>query len=125
MSARRFNPEEIVNRLREADVLIAQRRTSAHAGRWIGVTEQTCYRRRKEHGGLKTDQAKRLKELNRENARLKRLARRAAQAITRIYGQLILVINASTNNEMSSKSSPLIPFRSAQLQSAGGGRSPS
>ncbi|GJQ24969.1 MAG: transposase [Phycisphaerae bacterium] len=73
MSRKRFKPEEIVNKLREADVLIAQGRTVAQACKQIGVTEQTYYRWRKEYGGLKADQAKRLKELERENARLKRL----------------------------------------------------
>ena len=73
MSRKRFKAEEIVNKLREADVLIAQGRTVVHACKQIGVTEQTYYRWRKEYGGLKTDQAKRLKELERENARLKRL----------------------------------------------------
>jgi putative transposase len=73
MQRKRFKPEEIVNKLREADVLISQRKTVAQACKQIGVTEQTYYRWRKEYGGLKTDQAKRLKELERENARLKRL----------------------------------------------------
>jgi transposase-like protein len=73
MSRKRFKAEEIVNKLREADVLISQGRTVTHASKQIGVTEQTYYRWRKEYGGLKTDQAKRLKELERENARLKRL----------------------------------------------------
>lgn len=73
MSRKRFKPEVIVNKLREADVLISQGRTVAQASRQIGVTEQTYYRWRKEYGGLKSDQAKRLKELERENARLKRL----------------------------------------------------
>ena len=73
MSRKRFKAEEIVNKLREADVLIAQGRTVAVACKQIAVTEQTYYRWRKEYGGLKADQAKRLKELERENARLKRL----------------------------------------------------
>lgn len=73
MSRKRFKAEEVVNKLREADVLIAQRQTVAQACKQIGVTEQTYYRWRKEYGGLKTDQAKRLKELERENGRLKRL----------------------------------------------------
>ena len=73
MKRKRFKAEEIVNKLREADVLIAQGETVAHACKQIGVTEQTYYRWRKEYGGLKTDQAKRLKELEKENARLKRL----------------------------------------------------
>ncbi len=73
MSRKRFKAEEILNKLREADVLIAQSRTVAQACKQIGVTEQTYYRWRKEYGGLKADQAKRFKELERENARLKRL----------------------------------------------------
>ncbi len=73
MSRKRFKPEEIVNRLREADVLLSQGKTVTQACKQIQVTEQTYYRWRREYGGLKTDQAKRLKELERENARLKRL----------------------------------------------------
>jgi len=70
---KRFSAEEIVNRLRQAEVLISQGQTVAQACKEIGVTDQTYYRWRKEYGGLKTDQAKRLKELERENVRLKRL----------------------------------------------------
>jgi len=73
MSQRRFKPEEIVNKLREADVLIAKGQTVAQACKHIGVTGFTYYRWRKEYGGMKTDQARRLKELEKENARLKRL----------------------------------------------------
>jgi len=73
MSRKRFKPEEIVNKLREADVLLSQGKAIAQACKQIGVTEQTYYRWRREYGGMKTDQAKRLKELERENARLKRL----------------------------------------------------
>jgi len=73
MSRKRYSAEEIVNRLRQAEVLISQGQTVAQACKEIGVTDQTYYRWRKEYGGLKTDQAKRLKALERENARLKRL----------------------------------------------------
>jgi len=73
MSRKRFRPEEIVNKLREADVLLSQGKTIAQACKQIGVADQTYYRWRREYGGMKTDQAKRLKELERENARLKRL----------------------------------------------------
>lgn len=73
MSRKRYSAEEIVNKLREADVLIAKGQSIAQACKQIGVTDQTYYRWRKEYGGLKTDQAKRLKELERENARLKKL----------------------------------------------------
>lgn len=73
MSRKRFSAEEIVNKLRESDVLIARGQSIAQACKQIGVTDQTYYRWRKEYGGLKTDQARRLKELERENSRLKRL----------------------------------------------------
>ena len=73
MSRKRFSAEQIVNKLREAEVLIAQGQTVGQVCKQIGITDQTYYRWRKEYGGLKTDQAKRLKELERENARLKKL----------------------------------------------------
>ena len=73
MSRKRFKPEEIVNKLREADVLLSQGKSIAQACKQVGITDQTYYRWRREYGGMKTDQAKRLKELERENARLKRL----------------------------------------------------
>jgi putative transposase len=69
----RHTPEQIIAKLREAEVLIGQGKTIAQASKQIGATEQTYYRWRKEYGGLRTDQAKRLKELEKENARLKRL----------------------------------------------------
>ncbi len=65
-------PEEIVAKLRQAEVLIGQGKTVADAVRGIGVTEPTHYRWRAEFGGLKLDEVKRLKELERENARLRR-----------------------------------------------------
>ena len=70
---RRHTAEEIVNKLREAEVLLAKGQTVAQACKQIGVTGFTYYRWRREYGGMKTNQAKRLKELQRENARLKRL----------------------------------------------------
>ena len=73
MARKRYSAEEIVNRLREAEVLIAKGTTIAQVCKQIGVTDQTYYKWRREYGGLKTDQAKRFKELERENARLKRL----------------------------------------------------
>ena len=72
MRKKKYAPEEIVTKLREAEVLIAQGRTVADAARQIGVTEQSYYRWRREYGGMRSDQAKRLKELERENARLRR-----------------------------------------------------
>ena len=69
---KRHSPEEIVTKLRQLDVLTSQGRAIAEAIRAIGVTEVTYYRWRSEYGGLKGDQVKRLKELETENARLRR-----------------------------------------------------
>jgi len=68
-----FKPEQIIGKLREAEVLLSQGSTIGEASRKIGVTEQTYYRWRKEYGGMRVDQAKRLKELEQENSRLKKL----------------------------------------------------
>jgi transposase-like protein len=73
MARRRHTPEEIIRKLREAEVELAKGQSAPQACRKIGVTEQTYYRWRKEYGGLRLDQAKRLKQLERENARLKKL----------------------------------------------------
>jgi transposase-like protein len=70
--ARRPKPEEIVAKLRQVDVLVSQGRAVADAVRSIGVTEVTYYRWRKEFGGLKVDQVKRLKDLETENQRLRK-----------------------------------------------------
>ena len=69
---KRHKPEEIVAKLRQVDVLTAQGRTVADAVRQIGVTEFTYYRWRKEFGGLQTNQVKRIKDLEQENARLRK-----------------------------------------------------
>jgi len=73
MVRKNFTPEQIINKLREAEVHINQGVTISEASRKIGVTEQTYYRWRKEYGGLRIEQAKRLKNLEKENARLKKL----------------------------------------------------
>jgi putative transposase len=73
MAKKRLSVEQIIGKLREAEVLLAQGQTIPQVSKKIGVTEQTYYRWRKEYGGLRTDQAKRFKELEQENARLKRL----------------------------------------------------
>jgi transposase-like protein len=73
MSRKRFSAEEIVNKLRQADVELARGKTVSVVCKQIGVTDQTYFRWRKEYGGLKVDQARRFKELEQENARLKRL----------------------------------------------------
>jgi len=69
----RHSTEQIVNKLRQADVELAKGQSIAAVCKTIGITDQTYYRWRKEYGGLKVDQAKRFKELEQENARLKRL----------------------------------------------------
>jgi putative transposase len=71
MARKRHKPEEIVAKLRQVDVLTAQGTLVAEAVRSIGVTEVTYYRWRQEYGGLKTDQVRRMKELERENQRLR------------------------------------------------------
>ncbi len=72
MAQKKHKPEEIVAKLRQVDVLLSQGRPVAEAIRAIGVTAFTYYRWRKEFGGLKSDQVKRLKDLEAENARLRR-----------------------------------------------------
>lgn len=72
MPRKKHSAEEIISELREAEVLLAQGKKVPEVGRILGVTEQTYFRWRKEYGGLKKDQVRRLKELERENARLKK-----------------------------------------------------
>ena len=71
MAKKRFTVEQIINHLREADVLLAQGETVGGVCRRIGISEQSYYRWRREYGGLKIDQARRLKDIEQENARLK------------------------------------------------------
>ena len=73
MARKRHTAEQIIHKLREAEVALSQGQTVKAVCRQLEVTEQTYYRWRKEYGGLKVDQAKRLRELERENSRLKRL----------------------------------------------------
>ena len=73
MSRKIYKPEQIIRKLREAEIYISQDMTAQQAARKIGVTEQTYYRWRKEYGGMQIEQAKRLKALEKENALLKRL----------------------------------------------------
>ena len=63
MVRRAYSPEQIINKLREVEVLISQGATTAEASRKVGITEQTYYRWRREYGGMRVEQAKRLKEL--------------------------------------------------------------
>ena len=72
MPFKKHKPEEIVGKLREVEIVLAQGASTAEACRRIGVSEQTYYRWRKEYGGLKTDLARRMKDLEKENQRLRR-----------------------------------------------------
>ena len=91
MSKKRFTAEQIIAKLREAEVGLSQGQTVAQVSRKLGVTEQTYYRWRKEYGGLRLDQAKRLKELERENVQLKKLV--ANQAL-----DLAILMEAASGN---------------------------
>lgn len=71
--AKKHSAEQIVNLLRQIEVAVANGKTTPLACREAGITDQTYYRWRREYGGLQTDQAKRLKELEQENGRLKRI----------------------------------------------------
>jgi putative transposase len=73
MVRRRSTPEQIINKLREVEVFISQGMTTGEASRKAAITEQSYYRWRREYGGMKIEQAKRLKVLEKENSRLKKL----------------------------------------------------
>jgi transposase-like protein len=73
MARKGYTPEKIINKLREAEVLLSQGETISIVSKRIGVSDHTYYRWRKEYGGMTVDQAHRLKELEQENSRLKRL----------------------------------------------------
>jgi putative transposase len=73
MKKKGYSAEQIIGKLREAEVLLGQGATVVDVSRKLGVTEQTYYRWRREYGGMRVEQARRLKELEKENGRLKRL----------------------------------------------------
>ena len=73
MARKRYTAEQIITKLREAEVELAKGQTTPQVCKKLAVSEQTYYRWRKEYGGLRVDQAKRLKQLEQENARLKRV----------------------------------------------------
>lgn len=73
MARKRYSPEQIIGMLREAEVIQNKGSTVIEACRKLGISEQTYYRWRKDYGGMRVDQAKRLKELELENVRLKKL----------------------------------------------------
>ena len=73
MARKRYTAEQIISKLREAEVVLAKGQTTSQVCKKLEITENTYYRWRREYGGLRIDQAKRLKELERENGKLKRL----------------------------------------------------
>ena len=73
MTKRSYRPEQIIKKLRETEVLLCQGSTVGEAARKIGVTDMTYYRWRREYGGMRIEQVKRLKEIEKENIRLKRI----------------------------------------------------
>ena len=73
MGRKRFSPEQIIVKLREAEIIESKGLTQVEAAKKLGIAEQTLIRWRKEDGGLRVDQARRFKELEKENIRLKRL----------------------------------------------------
>ena len=79
MNRKRHSPEQIIKALREAEAMFATSKTVAQVIQWLGINEKTYYRWRTKHGGLKSEEAKRLQVLELENTRLKRLI--AHQAI--------------------------------------------
>ena len=79
MSRKRFTPEQVIHKLRQAEVELANGQRMAQVCKTLGISEQTYYRWRRAYGGLRVTQAKGLKELEKENARLKRLV--AEQAL--------------------------------------------
>ena len=116
--ARKHKPEDIIGKLREAEIVLAWGGTFADACRRIGVTEENYYRWRKEYGGLKMDQARRMKDLEKEDARL----RRAVSDLTR--DKLILQEAAKRSRRRASAqtSKPRAPqalYRSYQDNDAG------
>jgi putative transposase len=88
---KKHKPEEIIGKLREAEIVLAQGGTVPDAFRRLGVTEQTYYRWRKEYGGLKVDQVRRMKDLERENARLR-------QAVSELTLDKVILQEAARGN---------------------------
>ena len=73
MARKKYTAEQVITKLREAEIELAKGQTTSQVCKKLGISDQTYYRWRKEYGGLRVDQAKRLKKLEQENARLKKL----------------------------------------------------
>ena len=97
---RRYSTEQIIRKLREADVLLSQNRSAEEIARQLEISKQTYYRWRKEYGGLNMTQAKKLKELERENTRLKTLV--ADLSLDNAIIKEILIKNNQPGQEMES-----------------------
>ena len=89
MPAKKHKPEEIIGKLREVEIVLGQGGTTAEACRRIAVSEQTYYRWRKEYGGLKTDQARRMKDLEKENLRLRLVLAEQAESLAKASGNVL------------------------------------
>ena len=100
MPKKQYNAEEIIHKLRGADVLLGQGKTVSQACKQIGVSDQTYYRWRKAYGGMKVDQARRLKELEAENARLKRAVAYLTEIEADMAAQLARVREMERNGEL-------------------------
>ena len=116
MPKKRFSVEQIINHLREAEVFLAQGQTIGQVCRHIGISEQSYYRWRREYGGLKVDQARRLKELERENGCL----RRAVADLT--LEKLVLKEAAEGNWSAPSAAGVVLPMFSRSSVSRNAGR---
>ena len=82
MARKRYSAEQIIGHLRQAEIRMSEGKTVLEVVRELGISEQTCYRWRKEYGGMEVGQARRLKELEQENGRLKRLVANQALDIS-------------------------------------------
>ena len=96
MIRKTYTPEQIIGKLREAEVHLSQGLDVGEASRKIGVTEQTYYRWRKEYDGMRVEQAKRLKDLDGKNARLKKLVADLSLEVYRLKKRLFLYWRAAT-----------------------------
>ena len=120
MARKRYAAEEIIGKLQEAEVVLAQGEAVAQVARRLGVAEPTYYRWRREYGGLRVDQAKRLKELERENSRLKRLV--ADQALANAMLQDVAAGNFCARPSGTGRHPPA--RTSTRCRSGGPARSP-
>ena len=91
MSRKRYSTEQIIQKLREAEVELSKGRSVGEVAKKLGITDQTYYRWRKEYGGLKTNQVKRLKELEKENERLRK-------AVSDLTLEKLILLEAASGN---------------------------